>query len=70
MKRFLLPLALVFVGVAISFILRAVVPSGSGFTVTGPTQTRYIADNVVCFWGVLALTVILGAYFFVRQVRR
>lgn len=46
-------------GVTIAFLLRVILTTQSGFTVTTPKATYYIGRSVVYFWAVLGVTMIV-----------
>lgn len=46
-------------GVTITFLLRVILTTQSGFTVTTPKATYYIGGSVVYFWVVLGVTAIV-----------
>jgi hypothetical protein len=70
MKRFLLPLIVLGLGAGASIVLRVVVTSGAGFTLTR-SEVRYLFGwNQVCFWAVLILTMALSGYLYLRRGTR
>ena len=64
MKRFLLPLIVLGLGAGASIVLRVVVTSREGFTLTRPDATYLFGWNQVCFWAVLILTMALSGYLY------
>jgi hypothetical protein len=70
MKRFLLPLIVLGLGAGASIMLRVVVTSRAGFTLTHPDATYLFGWNQVCFWAVLILTMALSGYLYLRRGTR
>jgi hypothetical protein len=66
MNRYLSPAAAVGVGLVSSSIVRLVVPSRIGLTVTSSGATHYVGLNVVSFWCVIACAVAVGFYLYLR----
>jgi hypothetical protein len=69
LHRLRLMTAVVATGGGVAIAIRRLLPSGSGFTITTPTVTHYVGSNVVCFWGVIVLTVGLMRQWGVRGAR-
>jgi hypothetical protein len=67
MKRFLLPLLVLGLGAGASIVLRVVVTSRAGFTLTRPEATYLFGWNQVCFWVALILTMALSGYLYLRR---
>jgi hypothetical protein len=67
MKRFLLPLTVLGLGAGASTVLRVVVTSRAGFTLTRPEATYLFGWNQVCFWALLILTMALSGYLYLRR---
>jgi hypothetical protein len=70
MKRFLFPLIVLGLGAGASIVLRVVVTSREGFTLTRPDATYLFGWNQVCFWAVLILTMALSGYLYLRRGTR
>ena len=67
MKPILSPLIVLALGAGASIVLRFVVTSRAGFTLTRPGGTYLFGWNLVCFWAVLILTMALSGYLYLRR---
>lgn len=57
-------------GIGCSFALRFLVPFTSGITVTTPKATHYYGGNLVSFWAMIVLTILISSYLYLTQTRR
>jgi hypothetical protein len=67
MRRLLLPLIALVLGTGISIVLRVVVTSRAGLTLTSHKETHFFAWNLICFWIMGVMTVALGCYLYLRK---
>jgi len=67
MKKIHRTLSLLILGMAVSFALRAALPSRAGLTWTSVGGTYFIGLNLICFWGMLMMTVALSTFLYLRK---
>lgn len=58
------------VGIAGSFAFRFLPPFTSGITVTTPKATHYYGGNLVSFWAMIILTILISGYLYITRTRR
>lgn len=56
-------------GIAGSFAFRFLAPFTSGITVTTPKGTYYYGGNLVSFWAMIVLTILISSYLYLRRSR-
>jgi hypothetical protein len=69
MKPGFISIAVAGAGVALAFLLRALVTRSAGFTITSPNATHFINLNAICFWAVLVITAIASLLLW-RKARK
>jgi hypothetical protein len=47
-------------GLLVAFVARRFIISFSGLTLTLPNETRYVSYNVIVFWMLIAITILLS----------
>lgn len=71
MSRWRPPLIAFTLGIACSFAFRFLAPPfNSGITVTTPKATYYYGGNLVSFWAMIALTLLISSYLYLARTRR
>ena len=67
MKRYVIPVVVVIIGVALAIIARYLLPQYVGLTTTSNSATHFLGLNIIGFWFVLILAMIVGAYLYLRH---
>jgi len=66
--RRILPLSAIYLpGIAASFLLRAALPSQSGWTWTSPNGTHFYGWNMIGFGSAILLTAAMSIYVCLRK---
>jgi hypothetical protein len=59
-------IGIIAIGLLAAFLARRFLTGSSGFTYTLPSATRYISYNVIVFWVLIAITIVLCILRWVR----
>jgi len=70
MSRWRTPLIAFTLGIAGSFAFRFLTPFTSGITVTTPKATYYYSGNLVSFWAMIVLTILISGYLYLSRSHR